>query len=344
MGFSGIRYFIDLIVVLEQVTQPIGMAKQKRHGRHDYVGLEEECRSDVKRGHVVQEMLPPALGHDLRYDYGHKLARQNQAEAVDVFHQRAKNRPIGRRNNDKRNSDVPLLPVRRQLFGCTLVDLDVRRHNLVRYRTRVHECRGSCFGNPVDWHDDGMMRRHDRTLTLELDLGRELHVMAMNLPQQHDYERDDQTHDPRAFDELRHDLKNRDNSRGDRSQPVQRRLPLPSGLSGSQPMHYHAGLRQRKADEDTHRVQRNECIRLPTEYPDYHPRYQAEGDDAVRERESVSARRELSRHVSIVRQNSRQSWKVRERGIRGEYENSECCVLKDVVKTASPEDVTCQLR
>ena len=50
------------------------------------------------------------------------------------------------------------------------------------------------------------MQRRDRTLPLELDLGGELHVVAMDLDQKRDDQRNDENDDPRALDELRHHL------------------------------------------------------------------------------------------------------------------------------------------
>ena len=108
-------------------------------------------------------------------------------------------------------------------------------------------------------------------------------------------------------------------------------------------MHHHPGLRQSEADEDAHGVQRDQGIRLAAKNPNDDAGNETEGDNAVGERQSITARRQLPRHVAIVGENSGESREIGERSVRRQHQDRERAVLEHVVDRAAAEDVIGEL-
>src|SRR5205823_149402 len=65
---------VQIVIVVEEIAQPIRVAEEVGYARDDDVGLEQKRRADVQRRLIVKEVLPPAARNDLRHDDGHQLA------------------------------------------------------------------------------------------------------------------------------------------------------------------------------------------------------------------------------------------------------------------------------
>ena len=152
--------------------------------------------------------------------------------------------------------------------------------------------------------------------------------------EQQDEERDDHDDDPRAVRELGPDLDDGDDAGRDRADAIERRLPLPALSLGPDPPPHHTGLRQREAEEDADRVERNERGGIAVEDPDEQHGDKRERDDAVREREPVAARGELAGQIALIGEDAAQAREVGERRIRGQHQDGEGRVLQRVVHEA----------
>ena len=79
------------------------------------------------------------------------------------------------------------------------------------------------------------------------------------------------------------------------------------------PVHDHAGLRQGERGKYRDRVQRQQGFGRPAEHDDQQGAEHAQHQDAVRERQPLTAERELFGRVVVARQQRRQARKVGDR-------------------------------
>src|SRR5688500_11626887 len=92
-----------------RAAERLGRRQVVRGARRDDLRLEEEDPSEDQRRLVVQQGLPPVLGHELRKDDGHDGVATARS-APDLLQQRRTEIAEGRLDQDERNVHPPLVP------------------------------------------------------------------------------------------------------------------------------------------------------------------------------------------------------------------------------------------
>src|SRR5678809_1120619 len=85
---------IEILVMLHPLPKAVRVTQQERNGGDHDVRLEHERRPNVERRLVMQQVLPPTLGNDLRNDDRHELPRTEHPQVLDMVDQWAQHRSI----------------------------------------------------------------------------------------------------------------------------------------------------------------------------------------------------------------------------------------------------------
>ena len=223
----------------------------------------------------------------------------------------------------------PLAKLLRTLVACGDVHGADRRRDRARERDRLH--RGAV--EPADGNDDDWRARRGERLVEPLEDERVLHghVVAVDREEQDDEDRQQDERDPGTLGELGDDDDDEDDGRHRRADGVDRRPPLPPRGTEPPPSPDEAGLPKGEREEHADRVERYEVGHAPFERDEHDRRDKSQGDDPEREREPLTAIRELPRHETIVREHRCEPRKAGEPGVRGEREDDRGRELDQVV-------------
>src|SRR5438552_11394786 len=89
--------------------------------------LEKQSALEKQSVLIVQEVLPPSGGNELRKHDGYDFAMRAALDAIDVVEQRPQKRTVWRRHHHEVDSRSPLLPFLAQLLRCFVVEVDINR-------------------------------------------------------------------------------------------------------------------------------------------------------------------------------------------------------------------------
>src|SRR5713226_8816091 len=132
-----------------------------------------------------------------------------------------------------------------------------------------------------------------------------------------DEQGDEDDGDPGTFGKFR-DKNNDNGDAGDESSEAIDQCALQPMLAALfPPVHDHAELRERKGQESSHRIERDEFVRDTIENNQQEASEHAENDDAVGVDQAAAAIDEGVRQVIVLRDGATETREIGERGVRG---------------------------
>ena len=174
----------------------------ERHAGDDGVRPEEQRALDQQRRLVVQQVLPPARGHELRQDDGHVVVGPLGLDLLDVFEQRLHHRSERRRQDDQLGLSAPRFPGSPDLLGPRRVQVHVNRPHIVGQRFGVAQRLDHRALDAADRDEHGVVHAALRRVALQGQLRPDVIVVAARRLEDHHDHRNQQQDDPRALERL----------------------------------------------------------------------------------------------------------------------------------------------
>ena len=309
----------------------------KRNARDHDVGLKEQRALDQQRPLVVEQMVPPFCGHELR---------QHDREVVVWTVRRRPARCI--RGTAPSATDTAIPAPRAARLGPTAPipgaadrwppDRRSRRPHAHRVRASLAYSIASTTAamHAADRDENGVVRRgglaaHSSATALRPRCRSDVCVARKKSTCTGISSR--MIHAPSCDFVMATTIRTIPVTQ--RAETVDRGARLPSWPAQAPPVDHHAGLRQREGDEDANHVERYQRVGVAAVTRSAECRRNAQPDDAVREREAVALIHELSRDITVACEDGRQPGKVRVRRIRREHEDEHRRGLHEVVRHAA---------
>ncbi len=167
--------------------------------------------------------------------------------------------------------------------------------------------------------------------------------MPLDSIHQKNHGRNQQHGDPCPFGKLSYQHDHDRDAGGDRAESIHEHAPPGAFAPGSLPVHYHAGLGQRKGQKRSHGVERNQPVGDASEDRQQHSRQDCQRVDALLINEPPTSQFEPMREESIIGDGPGKAWKVGKRGVCRKREHQKNGAHGHPVKSTLSGDGASQL-
>src|SRR5438309_589678 len=147
--------------------------------RHHDILPEEQRAFDQERRLVVQEVLPPVLGHELGNDDGDHVVVAEGEKMVEVLEKGLEERSIGRGEHDKRRAHAPLDPFLLQATRLVRIELDVDALDGGGQRPGVLQGVDDAAMDVTHEHEHGVLQGRRPFVAVEGELPGHIGVVAL---------------------------------------------------------------------------------------------------------------------------------------------------------------------